>query len=246
MRRLQRLVLAGLIMGIPAALADCTLVVGPQRHRGGDAGSAIDAPLLADAPGVDVPADTAPLDVGLDSPGLTDVPGDAGCVGPIRMMIVPAATGTVVFRPTLDPMLEANPAGAAMQSSYFRTTPENREFRRGLAELVIPTDAGLATSALLRFRTTSAPTEPHDVVSYLDANGLVTIMDYDRAGSPVGVVSTEAVDHTFDVLGLVRSRAGQPLGIRVQLAPPLDAATVNGSFGVEVRDLLLELELPCP
>ncbi len=116
--------------------------------------------------------------------------------------------------------------GDGVQSSYFRTTTQNREFRRGIAEFSIPSVTILsATLVLAETRGGVAepvPSDVHQLISYTPADLVVTTDDYDRAGAAVGTLSTDVNDEKqtfkFDVTALAVSAAGGTLGFRVQLA----------------------------
>lgn len=139
--------------------------------------------------------------------------------------IDPGAAGTIRRLPELG-IFESLGSGAdRIQSSYFRTTDVNREFRRGIAEFSIPSGTILAATLVLSETrgTVSYPFPPdlHHVTGYSPADLDVTLADYDRAGVAVGSMETDANEETktftFDVTSLVTAAAGGTIGFRVQL-----------------------------
>ena len=113
------------------------------------------------------------------------------------------------------------------QSTYFRTTDANREFRRGFAEFAFPRLHGRIVKATLVLRESRAwiadprPPDVHEVSSYTDVDFIVTAADFDRATTPLATFQTDVNEDQgtfrFDVTDLVRAH-GAGLGFRVKLA----------------------------
>jgi hypothetical protein len=161
--------------------------------------------------------------------------------------LAPASSGTIRNLPELG-IVDIAPVGADVQSTYFRTTNENREFRRGIAEFSIPpTTIASATLVLVETRGTSGtpvPPDVHNVTSYTPADLAVTKADYDRGGDAVGTFSTDSnlEPQTFrlDVTALAASGAGGTIGFRVQLAvDPVhsDLGSLGSQFAVTLETI---------
>jgi hypothetical protein len=139
--------------------------------------------------------------------------------------ILPEATGTIAFWPELG--LWETPVGNDVQSGYFRTTAENREFRRGFLEFSIPDFQGLLTSATLLLTEsrgqTAVPLPPdrHEL-GYYQADVVVNTNDYNAATSPIAEFETdnniEPESFSFDITALVHAYKGRNLGLRIKLA----------------------------
>jgi hypothetical protein len=164
------------------------------------------------------------------------------------------ATGSIRRFPELG-ITDGGGIDGDLQSTYFRTTATNREFRRGFAEFEIPRFPGRLLRATLVLRETRAtvadprPADAHELSSYADVDLDVTVADFDRPTTPLATFESDAnLDPgTFriDVTELVaRSRAAK-LGFRVKLAVdpaetgfvPLGTAFARSSTppGVELR-----------
>src|SRR5206468_1497784 len=82
----------------------------------------------------------------------------------------PIAVGTVRRLPELG-VFDVATVGNEVQSTYFRTTTVNREFRRGIAEFDVPAGPILgATLVLAETRATVAapmPPDLHQVTAYM-------------------------------------------------------------------------------
>ncbi len=140
--------------------------------------------------------------------------------------ILPAATGTVRYLPEMG-IKERAPVGDMVQSDYFRTTEQNREFRRGFAEFAIPDFGGRLQSATLVLTETRGwtsyplPPDTHDV-SFYWADLAVTTADYDRETTYCASFQTDANEPTsvfrIDVTNVVARFQGQDLGFRAKLA----------------------------
>ncbi len=175
-----------------------------------------------------IPADATPiLTIGRDLPasecnggGKTAVPETAP-----TPTVLPIATGTVRSMPEVG-ILERAPVADDVQSTYFRTTAQNREFRRGFAEFSIPEIPGRVVSAVLVIAEgggwSSSPTPPDThVLSYYPADLSVDLADYDRPARLLGCFDTDVnVAHerfAFDVRHQVRAYEGGDLGFRFRL-----------------------------
>jgi hypothetical protein len=139
--------------------------------------------------------------------------------------IVPRASGTVRTLPELG-ILEIAPVSTDMQSSYFRTTAANREFRRGFAEFLVPNfrDVFSARIVLRETRATTnfpLPPDREELSMYTDVDLDVTTSDFGRPTSALATFETDANLPTqtfaFDASGLVAQSRGARLGFRVKL-----------------------------
>jgi hypothetical protein len=163
-------------------------------------------------------------------------------VDPADLVLLPTATGTVRSLPEME-ILERAPVGDTVQSTYFRTTAQNREFRRGFFEFEVPAERGSIASAVLVLTETRGWTAfpmPPDVheLSYYAADGAVTPEDYDRPAVRCATFETDNNEPTavfaFDVTALLRRFDGARLGFRVKLAadPEIGSMGFAGSqFG---------------
>ena len=139
--------------------------------------------------------------------------------------LLPTATGTIRSLPELG-ILERAPVADEIQSTYFRTTPENREFRRGFVEFAVPEYPRRVLSAILvlpeggGWSGAPQPADTH-TLSYYPADLSVDVSDYDRPARPVGCFETDVnvagERAAFDVTDLIRRYAGAGLGFRVRL-----------------------------
>jgi len=134
-------------------------------------------------------------------------------------------TGSIRKLPELG-IFEIAPVGDEIQSTYFRTTDMNREFRRGIFEFQIPKDyqaLQYAQLIIVESRATSSYPMPPDAhtLSYYNADTLLTLEDYDRRASDLMPIVTDVNDSTkvfvFNVTALLREYAGKDLGFRVKL-----------------------------
>ncbi len=169
-------------------------------------------------------------------------PADSG--GPHAGILAPDAAGTVRYEPERN-VLEPAPVGSTIQSSYFRTAPANREFRRGFVEFAIPAFPGPVEEAMLVIQDTGAvvadpfPPERHELSSYA-GDGVVDASDFDRATSLAACFEADpnvgGEVFVFNVTELVRAYQGSILGFRVKLA--LDPTFVGyEAFGAEFGSL---------
>lgn len=141
-------------------------------------------------------------------------------------VLVPKAIASVRHLPEMD-ILEGGGLDGDAQSSYFRTTETNREFRRGFAEFAIPNFSNGFLGAKLVLRETRAsielpvPPDGHELSSYTDVDLVVTTGDFDRPTSPLATFETdanlEAQTFEFDVSSLIAQLQGATLGLRVKL-----------------------------
>ncbi|MBX3248999.1 MAG: hypothetical protein KF901_17610 [Myxococcales bacterium] len=195
------------------------------------------------------PADTGTADAGPPDTGTADTGAVDAAVCTRIETLEPAAAGSVAELPEQEGMRSVSVIGVA--STYFKTTDDDRELRRGIVEIVVPADAADALGATLRFRTSvdsvqpAPPNEAHAVLAYREADGALTIEDFDREAEEIGVVSPDADDYAIALLARVRASAGAPLGFRFQLAPPHDTATEVGARAAVFLEVRLDLELPC-
>jgi len=157
-------------------------------------------------------------------------------------VLLPTATGTVRSLPEMR-ILERAPVADDVQSTYFRTTLGNREFRRGFFEFDLPAEPARISSAVLVLTETRGwvsnpmPPDLHEL-SFYAADGAVTTEDYDRPTLRCASFETDVNEPTavfaFDVTALLRRFDRQGLGFRVKLAgdPQLDFMGFAGSdFG---------------
>ncbi len=153
--------------------------------------------------------------------------------------IVPRETGTVAGSPDSGGVQKA-PVGSDVQSTYFRTTPTNRTFRRGFLEFLIPDFDGTLVSATLLLGTggggTSNPVPPdrHEL-SYYDADLVVDADDYYAPSWPVAefetdINNTDGERFSFDLTAVVDAYKGRNLGLRIKLAVDPDYVAL-GSLG---------------
>lgn len=140
--------------------------------------------------------------------------------------LLPEALGSIRLLPEMG-IFEPAPVGTTVQSNYFRTTAENREFRRGFIEFDLPWESVSAASATLvltetrGWTSTPLPPDPHELAYYV-ADGAVTTEDYDRPAVRCATFETDNNEPTavfaFDITPLVHRYAGLRLGFRVKLA----------------------------
>jgi len=143
------------------------------------------------------------------------------------IIVIPVATGTIRRFPELG-ITDGGGIDGDLQSTYFRTTATNREFRRGFAEFEIPRFPGKLLRATLVLRETRAtvadprPPDVHELSSYADVDLDVTVADFDRPTTPLATFESDAnLDvGTFriDVTELVARSRAEKLGFRVKLA----------------------------
>jgi hypothetical protein len=137
-------------------------------------------------------------------------------------------------------ILDIAPVGDAIQSTYFKTTADNREFRRGIFEFKIPEFQGTVTEARLIFAecggwiSQPVPPDLHNLSYYL-ADSHVTTEDYNRPATLLASFETDENDTvqqvlSFDLKSVIGEFSGKELGFRIELA--LDTAyAVDGSLG---------------
>jgi hypothetical protein len=150
-------------------------------------------------------------------------------------LLAPQASGTLRHLPEMG-VLDIAPVASDLQSSYFRTTETNREFRRGVAEFAIPDFSGDILAAKLVLRENRAvvgspelPPDHHELSFYTDVDLVVDPSDFDRPSSSVATFDTDGnlqmQTFEFDVTELVTRMKGSRLGFRVKLA---DDPTYSG------------------
>lgn len=162
---------------------------------------------------------------------------------PGDIALSPEATGTVGRWMEMAQQPDVVRPGT-LQSTYFKTTAENREFRRAFLEFEIPDlPRGIASATLLLAdgsAVISAPVAPdlHELSAY-PADLAITVSDYDRQTVAITTFETDANDHeeTFalDVTGIVRTFQGQKLGFRIKLAVD-PAYSGGGSLGAGFQE----------
>jgi hypothetical protein len=162
---------------------------------------------------------------------------------PEEIVLAPAATGTVGRFPELqDPDIVRE---GTLQSTYFRTTDQNREFRRAFLEFEIPALPRGILSATLMIADGSAvaaepvPPDRHELSAY-PADLAVTVSDYDRSTIEITTFETDFNLHEetlkLDVTEIVRTFNGQNLGLRIKLAVD-PAYSGMGSLGAGFQEL---------
>jgi hypothetical protein len=141
--------------------------------------------------------------------------------------VFPVASSFIRRLPELG-IMDGGGIDGDMQSTYFRTTATNREFRRGFAEFEIPRFPGRLLRATLILRETRAsvsdprPPDLHELSTYSDVDLDITQADFDRPTTPLATFETDANlengTFRFDVTDLIALSRGARLGIRVKLA----------------------------
>jgi len=142
------------------------------------------------------------------------------------MTLTPAASATIRCLPELG-LLQTAPVGNMVQSTYFKTTDLNREFRRGFIEFAIPQIQGKIFSATLILRETRGytafplPPDLHQITFY-NADLVVNIDDYNRPTTFLASFETDNNDlpqtFSFDIAQLIAEFKGSNLGFRIKLA----------------------------
>jgi hypothetical protein len=141
------------------------------------------------------------------------------------------ASGTIELFPELAIFRKA-PIANMVQSSYFKTTSDNRQFRRGFVELTIPDlpdEAVISHAALILPETRGSTTYPkplvtHEVSYYYSADLVINTDDYDRATTPISQTfeSDENLPtqmFSLDVTDAVSGdHEGDSIGFRIKLA----------------------------
>lgn len=151
-------------------------------------------------------------------------------------------SGTASFLPELGILARA-PVGADIQSTYSRTTDENREIRRGFFEFLVPDTQGEILNARLFIQENRAVIDRstridlHEV-SYYPADLQVDAEDFERQTMSLAIFATEEslppATFSFDVSRQVQSFRGKALGFRIKLSvdPDYNAFDSLGSgFG---------------
>lgn len=146
--------------------------------------------------------------------------------GTVDLTLLADVTSSIRHLPEMG-ILEGGGVWGDLQSTYFRTTGTNREFRRGFAEFIVPDLPDGFRSARIVLRETRAsislpvPPDRHELSFYADADLVVDPSDFDQPTSPVGAFETDANLGTqtfeFDVTSVVTQQRGSTLGFRVKL-----------------------------
>jgi hypothetical protein len=154
-----------------------------------------------------------------------------------HLALFPVATGSIRRFPELG-ISEGGGTDGDLQSSYFRTTDTNREFRRGFAEFRVPRFPGRLLRATLILRETRAsvsdprPPDLHQLSTYADVDLDITQADFDRPTTTLATFATDAnlenATFQFDVTELVARFRGARIGFRVKLAvDPVETGFVS-------------------
>src|SRR5262245_52559183 len=138
----------------------------------------------------DLPTSTSGVSATLGVRGVPQPPGT------VDFVLLSDASGFVRNLPEMG-LLAGSGAWDVLQSTYFRNTETNREFRRGFAEFAVPCHQDWFGSARIVLRETRAtigapvPPDRHELSSYADADLVVDVSDFDRPTSPVGTFETD-------------------------------------------------------
>lgn len=146
----------------------------------------------------------------------------------------PEAIASVRKLPELG-IFEGGGVDGDAQSTYFRTTDANREFRRGFAEFAIPGFRDVFSARIVLRETRAGishplPADRHELSYYTEVDRIVDIGDFDRSTTALGTFETDANlpagTFEFDVSRLVTRLRGAALGFRIKLeADPTYAGT---------------------
>ena len=146
------------------------------------------------------------------------------------VILTPQTSGTIGYFPIWD-IIEINPVGSGIQSTYFRTTHENINVRRGCFEYDIPEfQEEILTASLWIYEDSGysghpAPPDTH-YVSYYAADLLISEEDFWRETVVLGTVITDRneppITARFDVSHVIRTYEGENLGFKIQLKDDLD------------------------
>src|SRR5262245_5044695 len=147
--------------------------------------------------------------------------------------ILPSATGTISFYPEFSLW---EPFGNDIQSSYSRTTPMDRRFRRGFIEFAVPREfvpsrsGGTIVSAALLLSdecggcgwiSLPMPPDTHEI-GYYAADLVINTNDYHVGTMPVATFETDAnlfpENFSVDVRDAVEQFRGGHVGFRLKLA----------------------------
>lgn len=153
--------------------------------------------------------------------------------------LLPAASGTLRYFPELG-ILDRAPIGDDVVSDFFKTTAENREFRRGFLEFDIPDypyEIVEATLVLVEERAWIGEPLPPDVheLSHYPADLAVNTEDYNRSTTFLDSFETDVNEDPgifyFNITDLVLASEGERVGFRVKLEvdPTYDEFTSIGS-----------------
>ena len=167
------------------------------------------------------------------------IPAEAGSEarGRAVAILLPEAIASLVRYPEMGILIPERDGGGIvmrgpgpgnMHSTYFRTTPNNREFRQGFAEFAIPDLSEGFSGAQLVLResrggssTDPKPSDRQELSSYTDVDFVVSASDFDRSTSPLGTFETDTNEpfrtFTFDIQSLFARSRGSGLGFRTKL-----------------------------
>ncbi|MBI4586358.1 MAG: hypothetical protein HY717_20305 [Planctomycetes bacterium] len=149
----------------------------------------------------------------------------------------PKDAGTIRFFPEFG-ILEQAPVGNDVQSTYFKTTDENREFRRGFIEFAIPDFEGQLQGGTLILGDdggggNSRPPDVHEL-SYYPADLLVNVDDFDAPATLLATFESHGDSpnefFSFDITAVILEFRGKDLGFRIKLELDPDFSDF-GSFG---------------
>jgi hypothetical protein len=168
--------------------------------------------------------------------------------------ILPEASGSIRRMPELR-VFDGGGVRGDIYSSYFRTTADNREFRRGFAEFSIPNLENVFSARVVLRETRGgsaypAPPDRHELSAYSDVDGVVSTRDYDRPTSPIGTFETDAnlAQGTFelDVTRLVTASRGARLGFRLKMESDPTETAMRGMgtyFGRSTTPCAFRIEM---
>jgi hypothetical protein len=139
--------------------------------------------------------------------------------------INPQLAGTALFYPELGGKNAA--ATSTIQSWYAKTTPINREFRRGLMEFRLPEIQESIVKASLSYQGDwrdvlgSSHVVTHELSYYQPADLVIDVNDADRPTTFLSFIQTDASKRqdTFsvDITDLVKQRTSNTIGFRIKL-----------------------------
>lgn len=160
--------------------------------------------------------------------------------GPSSMTtITPQVAGHTHLFPELGSSWADSDSG--VQSNYFKTTANNREFRRGLFEFNLPEFEDSIVRATLiyshdggPFSNTPQPTIVHELSYYQPADLIINTADHNRPTTFLATIESdwnwEEIAFSIDITNLVRQYEGETLGFRIKLADDPTYSEI-GDFG---------------
>jgi hypothetical protein len=157
-------------------------------------------------------------------------------IGDNDLVLGPTAAGTVGRWPDLGVPDTVRPG--TLQATYFRTTEENREFRRAFLEFEIPAVPRGITKATLLISQSGGAEAVLELSAYL-ADLAITADDFDQPTVDITTFEADPNVHgqTFvlDVTDVVKMSQRQNFGLRIKLAiDPLYAG--QGFAGVGFQE----------